>query len=92
VAPSLGIKRPGREADHSLPSIAEVKDVWRYTSTPQYAFMAWYLVKHRDNFTFTFVEIVNIDDVSEELAASFCSVQETESYRSERCKCNCGAW
>jgi hypothetical protein len=20
---------------------------------PQYAFMAWYLVKHRDNFTFT---------------------------------------
>jgi len=25
-----------------------------YTSTPQYAFMAWCLVKHRDNFTFTF--------------------------------------
>jgi hypothetical protein len=24
-----------------------------YTSTPPYVFMAWYLVKHRDNFTFT---------------------------------------
>jgi hypothetical protein len=34
------------------------KDEWSYTSTPQYAFMAWFLVKekrkHRDNFTFTF--------------------------------------
>jgi hypothetical protein len=24
----------------------------------QYAFMAWYLVKHRDNFTFTFTELL----------------------------------
>jgi hypothetical protein len=31
---SLGVKRPGREADHSLPSSAEVKNVWSYTSTP----------------------------------------------------------
>jgi hypothetical protein len=31
---SLGVKRPGREADHSPPSSAEVKNVWRYTSTP----------------------------------------------------------
>jgi hypothetical protein len=23
-------------------------------SLPQYVFMAWYLVKHRENFTFTF--------------------------------------
>jgi hypothetical protein len=29
--------------------------VWSYTSTPQYVFMAWCLVKHRDNFTFTFM-------------------------------------
>jgi hypothetical protein len=28
------------------------KNAWRYTSTPQYALMAWCLVKHRDNFTF----------------------------------------
>jgi hypothetical protein len=31
---SPGVKRPGREADHSLPSNAEVKNAWRYTSTP----------------------------------------------------------
>jgi hypothetical protein len=38
---SLGVKRPGREADHSPLSSAEVKNVWSYTSTPQYIFMAW---------------------------------------------------
>jgi len=36
---SLRVKRPGRETDHSPPSSA------------QYAFVAWCLVKHRDNFT-----------------------------------------
>jgi hypothetical protein len=52
---SLGVKRLGREADHSPPSTAEVKNAWNYTSTPQYVFMVWCLFKHRDNFTFTFV-------------------------------------
>jgi hypothetical protein len=28
------------------------KNEWSYTSSPQYAFMAWCSVKHRDNFTF----------------------------------------
>jgi hypothetical protein len=31
----------GREADHSPPSSAEVKEWVELTSTPQYAFMAW---------------------------------------------------
>jgi hypothetical protein len=31
---SLGIKRPGREADHPPPASAEVKNAWSYTSTP----------------------------------------------------------
>jgi hypothetical protein len=31
---SLGVKRAGREADHSPPSSAEVKNAWSYTSTP----------------------------------------------------------
>jgi hypothetical protein len=48
-----GLKQPGREVDHSPPS-SKVKNTWRYTSTPQYVFMAWCLVKQRDNFTFTF--------------------------------------
>jgi hypothetical protein len=30
----LGVKRPGRDADHSPPSSAEVEKAWRYTSTP----------------------------------------------------------
>jgi hypothetical protein len=42
---SFRIKLPGREADHSPPSSAEVKKAWNHTSTPQYVFMAWCLVK-----------------------------------------------
>jgi hypothetical protein len=37
---SRGIKRPGREADHSPPTSAKVKKMWIYTSPPPYAFMA----------------------------------------------------
>jgi hypothetical protein len=29
-----GVKRPGREADHSPPSSAEDKNAWSYTTTP----------------------------------------------------------
>jgi hypothetical protein len=47
---SLWVKRPGREADHSLPSSAEVKNAWSYTSTPPIRLHGWCLVKHRDNF------------------------------------------
>jgi hypothetical protein len=49
---SLGVKRPGREADHLPPSSVEVKNAWSYNSTPQCVFMVWCLVKHKDNFTF----------------------------------------
>jgi len=45
------VKQPGREADHSSLSSAEVKNVWSYTSTPQYVFTASCSVKHRDNLT-----------------------------------------
>jgi hypothetical protein len=50
AALSLRVKQPGREAGHSAPSNAEIKNAWSYTSTPQYVFMALCLVKHRDNF------------------------------------------
>jgi hypothetical protein len=53
------IKRLGREADHSVPSSAEVKNSWCYTSTPQYILKAWCLVKYRDNFTFTFYQYMS---------------------------------
>jgi hypothetical protein len=48
-----GSKWPGRDADHSPPFSAEVKNAWSYTSIPQYAFMVLCSVtkkKHRDNF------------------------------------------
>jgi len=38
---SLGVKLQMREADHSPPPSAEVKNEWSYASTPQYALMAW---------------------------------------------------
>jgi hypothetical protein len=46
---SSGVKRPGREADHSPQTTAEVKKIWIYTSTLPYAFTT--LVKHRNKFT-----------------------------------------
>jgi hypothetical protein len=49
----LGVKRQGRQADHSPPSSAEVENVWSCTSTPPYVFRAWCLIKHSDNLTFT---------------------------------------
>jgi hypothetical protein len=53
---SLEVKHLGHGADHSPPSSAKVKNVWSYTSISQYVFMAWCLVKHRNNFTFTFTD------------------------------------
>jgi hypothetical protein len=50
---SLGVKWHWCEADHSPPSSVKAKNAWRYTSTPQYTFMVWCLVKYR-HFTFTF--------------------------------------
>jgi hypothetical protein len=72
VALSLGVKRPGREADHSPSSSAEVKEcVELYLHSPN--MLSWHgaeLKKHRDltfNFTFTstftFTEFRRIIDV-----------------------------
>jgi hypothetical protein len=46
---SPGVRRPGREANHSPPTSAEIKETSIYTPTPPYSSMT--LVKHRDNFT-----------------------------------------
>jgi len=37
----LVVERQGRDAEHSRPSSAEVKNSWIHTSTPQCGFMAW---------------------------------------------------
>jgi hypothetical protein len=52
VTLSPGIKRPRCEADLAPPSNVEVKNVWSYISAPTYAFMAWWLIKHRDSCNF----------------------------------------
>jgi hypothetical protein len=56
-----GVKRLGREIDQSPSFSAQFKNAWSYTSNPPYVFMswclimqgyvfvAWYLVKVRDN-------------------------------------------
>jgi hypothetical protein len=36
-----GVKQLEHDADHSLPSRAEVKDDWSHTSTPLMSYMAW---------------------------------------------------
>jgi hypothetical protein len=48
--PKQWVNRPGREADTLPPSRTEIKNTWSYTFIPQYVFMAWHLVKSRDNF------------------------------------------
>jgi len=35
---SVGVKRSGREADHSPPSSVEVKNAWSYISNPPVRF------------------------------------------------------
>jgi len=56
---SLGVKRPGSEADHSPPSSAKVKNAWTYTSTPQHAFMVRCSVKSTEMFVLNEVFISN---------------------------------
>jgi hypothetical protein len=57
----LGVKRPGREADHSSPTSAEAKKKWIHTSTPHTpSWRSAQLVKHRDKFTFVSLEVYEV--------------------------------
>jgi hypothetical protein len=53
-----GVRWPGSETDHLPPTSAEVKNTRSIPPLPQYFFMAWYLVKDRNNLTFTFTKSV----------------------------------
>jgi hypothetical protein len=48
---SSGIKRPGREADHLPPLLMPRSRMRGAIPPPQYVFMAWCLVKHKNTFT-----------------------------------------
>jgi hypothetical protein len=53
----LGVKRLGREADHSSPSSVEVKEcVELYRHSPNTPSWGGAQLKHRDNFTFIYME------------------------------------
>jgi hypothetical protein len=69
---SLGGKRPGREADNSPPSSAEVKNAWSYTSTPQYDFVAWCSVKAQGQLYFF---LINSGDISLHTCFSLCFIR-----------------
>jgi hypothetical protein len=56
---SLGVKRVGREADHSPSSLPMSKNVWSYTSTSQYVFIAWCSVKAEGQLYFTLLYLVS---------------------------------
>jgi hypothetical protein len=47
----LGVKEPGREADHSIHLVPRSRMCGAIPPIPQYAFMAWFS-KHRDTFNF----------------------------------------
>jgi hypothetical protein len=51
-----GVKRPGREVDHSPRTSAEVKKMWIFTSTPTRLHGVVLTLLSRDNFTFTLPE------------------------------------
>jgi hypothetical protein len=40
------VRRPGCETAHSLPSSAEVKNVWSYSFIFPFVFVAWYLINY----------------------------------------------
>jgi hypothetical protein len=54
------VNRPGCEADRSLPSSAEVKNAWGYTSIPPYVFMLWCVVKQLEMSRFYFFLSVGV--------------------------------
>jgi hypothetical protein len=49
---SSGLKRMGREADHSPQSDAETRNTFSYTSCPPTVLLMWCLIKHNENFIY----------------------------------------
>jgi hypothetical protein len=51
---SRGVKWSGHEANHSPSSAEWFINVWSYTSTLSYVFMAWCLIQDKENSTYVF--------------------------------------
>jgi hypothetical protein len=54
---SPGMKRPGRETNHSPPYSTEVKNTWSYNFSPPYVYIAWCLVEYERQLYFYFVSM-----------------------------------
>jgi hypothetical protein len=84
---SLGIKQPGREAEHS-PYKCQTQEWWSYTSTLLQAFMVWCLIKERDNYGLH-SNCLNVSSLSRVLRVyrqSFGNSDVAEAL----CHCSCG--
>jgi hypothetical protein len=80
---SLGVKQPRQEADHSLPSNAEVKECKAIPPLPQHAFMAWCSVKALEQ-----LYLLHISRNSRELLTLIGRQYLTQSYyRMLVCSC-----
>jgi hypothetical protein len=60
---SVGVKRPVREAEHTPPSSGEVKNAWKYTSTPPIRLHGVVLSLKSTETTFTFYITFNVRNV-----------------------------
>jgi hypothetical protein len=78
---SLRLKRLRHEADQSPPHRTRMRGA--IPSLPLYVFMAWCLVKHRDNFTFTIILLfVSINLCSVTVSFKYEYFRNTNSVRS----------
>jgi hypothetical protein len=69
-----GVKRPGREADHSPPSSADIKNGGAIPSLPMSSWHNVYLIKHKDNFTFIYIHTICVMKNSSILDIKLCSL------------------
>jgi hypothetical protein len=73
-----GVKRPGREADHSPPSSAEVKEcVELYLHSPNTPTWRGAQLKNRENFTFYLYKIWSVPYIGND-RYRFCSFDVAE--------------
>jgi hypothetical protein len=87
-----GLKGSGSEANHSHLTSAYVKKTWIYIFRHTCVFMTQCLVKHRDNFTFSFAFTLLFTDSSGRAVWSMnclrppkCWGRGWESYSRQRC-------
>jgi hypothetical protein len=83
-----GVTRPGREANHSPPASAEVKEMWIYTSTPPIRLYGVVLNSLNTGTTFsisTFMKIMTVGGIEATVGSSNYQQANTCSDLSSHC-------